>query len=71
MFMRDCGQASKVTMGQTTGFWTELGFAPFNRNVCYIYPPPDPRPPFCNQGDVPDKLAEPLDLSSYKEGIDS
>jgi len=60
----DCGKASKVTQGQVNAFWYELGFAPFNRNVCYI--PPPGGIPQCLRGDVP---TDPLDLEAIQARV--
>jgi len=66
MLLKDCGRASKVTQGQINAFWYELGFAPYNRNVCYI-PPPGQGLPQCDMGDEPD---DPTDLADFKAGVD-
>lgn len=66
MLLVDCGRASKVTLGQINQLWYESGFAPFNKNACYI--PVGPKPPVCEEGGEP--IDPALDLSAFKAGIE-
>jgi hypothetical protein len=61
----DCGKASEVTHGQMNALWYEQGFAPFNRNVCYI-PPNGQGIPQCERGDLP---LDSLDLEHIQARV--